>query len=191
MKKTIILLSAVLIVVAIVFLFFGESEESKEENLTDVVATTVAVNEVVNILKECNTLGDVAECFNMKSVSTGPPDFTNFCTDYWAYSKTESGEEVAYSTCVETMTDMATFIANNSDKVAAEKVGITGDALIFEAYFKRHKGEICFSDEGYIYISLGDVTKVFEIGTEEYEKYFKIFRSTTCVWTPEHPVTMG
>lgn len=189
MKKTIIFLCVVLIVVAIAFLVFGGNEELKDENIT-VVATTVAVNEVVNILKECNSLGDVAECFNMKSVSTGP-DFTNFCTDYWAYSKTESGEEITYSTCVETMTDMATFIANNSDKVAVEKIGITGDTLTFEAYFKRHKGEICFSDEGYIYISLGDVTKVFEIGTEEYEKYFEKFRRTSCVWTPEHPVTMG
>ncbi len=187
MKKTVIILLALMLtVIGAVFALNPDSEP-----VADMIEqeTTQAPYDLASALKSCKTLGDIvndAGIYSIKNINHKPEIF---CTDYWCRYKEEGKEDIIYSICVQTMTELAEFLTAHSGKSALDRKNETGEKLTFEAYIGRAECEIYFCNDGFLYISCDEITKAFDVGKEAYEDYYDSL--TAVIWTPENPVTMG
>ncbi len=187
MKKTILILLIVVFAVTVaVFALNPDSEPvadiTEEEN-------TQAPYDLVSALQKCESLGDIVNETGISSIKYIDHKPEIFCTDYWCRYKEEGKEDIIYSICVQTMTELAEFLTEHSDKPALDRKSETGEKLTFEARIGRAECEIYFCNDGYLYISCDGITKAFNIGKEAYEDYYDSLIAV--VWTPENPVTLG
>ena len=140
-----------------------------------------------NVLADCQTLSDI---INFADITTSyNPD--NFCTSFWAYYKEEDKEDIVYSISIQTMEKLASLIIDNSGAEAEERINNTGEKLTFIAYLNGFDCEIYLCNDGYIYFNSDGITRGFNIGIENYNKYLTQFKLGNVVWTPGNPVTMG
>lgn len=137
------------------------------------------------ILDNCQTLADIIDFADISENYN--PD--NFCTSFRAYYKEENKEYITYSLGInEKLIDL---ILENRDVKAEWRTGNTGERLTFDAYLKRYYCEIYLCNDGYLYFYDGGLTRAFNIGVEEYERFCNAFKLSSIVWTPENPVTVG
>lgn len=137
------------------------------------------------ILDDCQTLADIIDFADISENYN--PD--NFCTSFRAYYKEENKEYITYSLGInEKLIDL---ILENRDVKAEWRTGNTGERLTFDAYLKRYYCEIYLCNDGYLYLRSGGLTRAFNIGVENYEKFLNDFKQSSVVWTPENPVTVG
>lgn len=115
----------------------------------------------------------------------------NFCTEFQAYYKEDGKEDIIYSISIDTMKKLASLIINNRDAKAEYHYTNTGERLTFNAYLKHYLCEIYLCNDGYLYFCGDLLTRSFNIGVENYEKFLNDFKQSSVVWTPENPVTMG
>lgn len=156
-----------------------------------VTTTLPAQNSAVD-LKDCDTLGEFAEQMKTESGGSNGYDPDVFCTSYRAYYKQDGKEDIVYSICIETMESLRKLLVSNSDKQAVIRKSETGEKLLFDAYINSQKYNIYLCNDGWLYISDNDSNeRVFEIGIDAYNEFMREFYGSSCVWTPEHPVTMG
>jgi len=113
----------------------------------------------------------------------------NFCTEFRAYYTQDGKEDITYSISIQTMEELASLIINNREVKSEERTSNTGEKLTFNAYLKEYPCEIHLCNDGYLYFCADGLTRAFNIGVENYEKFINTF--THVIWTPENPVTMG
>lgn len=142
-----------------------------------------------NVLTDCKTLTDIISFAGIDITADHNPD--NFCTSYWVYYKEDGKEDIIYSICVQDMEKLAELMVNNRNAKAEYRTSNTGEKLTFDAYLKRQNCKIYLCNDGYLYFSSEGLTRAFNIGVENYEKFFNSFIYAHYVWTPENPVTMG
>ncbi len=187
MKKVIlILLIAVLIVSAAAF--FINSDGKPVADITE-AEITQAPYDLAAALQKCGTLGEIVEETGISSIKNIDHQPEIFCTDYWCHYKAEGKEDIIYSLCVQTMTELAEFLTAHSDKAALDRKSETGEKLTFKAYIRRTECEIYFCNDGWLYICCDGITKAFDIGVKAYENYYDNLLAV--IWTPENPVTLG
>lgn len=139
----------------------------------------------LDVLDNCETLADIIDFADI-SESYNPD---NFCTSFRAYYKEENKEYITYSIGINEK--LATLLLENRDVKAEWRTGNTGERLSFDAYLKRYYCEIYLCNDGYLYLRSDGLTRAFNIGVENYEKFYNAFKLSSVVWTPENPVTVG
>lgn len=139
----------------------------------------------LDVLDNCETLADIIDFADI-SESYNPD---NFCTSFRAYYKEENKEYITYSIGINKK--LATLLLENRDVKAEWRTGNTGERLTFDAYLKRYYCEIYLCNDGYLYLRSDGLTRAFDIGVENYEKFYNAFKLSSVVWTPENPVTVG
>ncbi len=189
MKKIILILLAVIFIVASAVFALNPDTVPEKEVLSEEPREAPAPYDLAMALQKCKTLGDIIEETGINSIKNINHKPENFCTDYWCYYKEDGKEDIVYSICVQTMTELAEFLTAHSDKPAIDRKSETGEKLTFEARIGREECEIYFCNDGYLYISCDGITKAFNIGKEAYEDYYD--NLIAVIWTPENPVTMG
>ena len=139
----------------------------------------------LDVLDNCETLADIIDFADISENYN--PD--NFCTSFRAYYKEENKEYITYSIGINEK--LATLLLENRDVKAEWRTGNTGERLTFDAYLKRYYCEIYLCNDGYLYLRSDGLTRAFNIGVENYEKFYNAFKLSSVVWTPENPVTVG
>lgn len=145
--------------------------------------TTVPDYSVLPSALESNkTLGEIADIpgFHLKSTS-------------WVVYEQDGEEDTVYSTGYAFNELFLKLIELNSDKNAIVRTSETGERLQFEPMYYQDEEDIYvyLCNDGYLYITYGTITRAFEIGTDAYNEFMDKFYGVSCVWTPEHPVTIG
>ncbi len=114
-------------------------------------------------------------------------------SSYWVSYEQKDKEAVIYSICVSTVSLIDKLITNNYDKKAEIRQSTTDEAIVFESSLYDIKGIVTtrLCNDGYLYITCKDVTRGYNIGTDAYKKFMDEFESLSCIYTPEHPVTLA
>ncbi len=188
MKKSVLILLIVVLAVTAAAFALNPSGEPVADITEEKAAQ--ASYDLVSALQKCETLGDLVDETKIASVKgSGGHKPEIFCTDFRCYYKAEGKEDVIYSICIATMTDLAELLTEHSDKPALDRKSETGEKLTFKAYIRYTECEIYLCNDGYLYISCDGITKAFNIGKEAYKNYYDSLIAV--IWTPENPVTMG
>lgn len=158
----------------------------------DLTTTTLPTHNPAVDLKDCDTLGEFADLTKTEPCGSIGYDFNVFGTTYRAYYKQDGKEDVIYSTCISTMEILRNLIVSNHDKQAVTRKSETGEKLLFDAYINGQEYNIYLCNDGWLYISdYNSCEKAFEIGIDAYNEFMRDFYGASCVWTPEHPVTLA
>ena len=168
------------------FLYNVKSIEELE--ITPTGEDTQKSNEFESILQKAASLGDIVFWAEMKA---DPRVYENFGTDCWAYYKKDGEKDVEYSTTIDVAGYLNRLIIINSDKPAEQRAGTTGEGLYFDAHFKGIDSEIKLCNDGFLYITCGEVYRGFNIGMEQYKDFMNKFEKSSLEYTPENPVTLA
>ncbi len=189
--KTIISIICVVLSL-IVAVFFSCDKENYEETTIVTESTTVqwlppGYNDASQILEQSATLGEFCE----------NADYKAQCS-YWMSYKQKGKETDIYSIGVSVHNLIDKLISDNYDKKAETRQSTTDEALVFESSVHSLQRVVTtrLCSDGYLYISCkdtqgNDVTRAFNIGTDSYSAFMNEFHKGSCIWTPEHPVTIG
>lgn len=140
-------------------------------------------SDIYNLLVNSETFGDFCNGWHSYSVQSSA----------WATYKEEGKEDIKYSLGVEARNVIRSFVESNADKKAQERESRTGERLCFDTTTGGINAAVdtYLCSDGYLYVSCGSKTVGYNVGTDEYNRFMKDFKGATCVWTPEHPVTIG
>ena len=187
--KSIILWIISLVVLLSSFFSFGFDSFDDLFETTDVSQESTVVEflppgfDLVKILDESETLGDFCDYSMHYSVQSSQ----------WVIYREQGNQDMKYSIGVEGHKLINELIISNYDKKAEDRSSSTDEAFVFESSFNGEEDIIStvFSSDGYLYITCEDVTKGYNIGVDAYNKFMKDFEKCSCLWTPDHPVTIG
>ncbi len=143
-----------------------------DNTLRSVIGTSQTLSDIINF-------ADITNDYKPQS----------FCTEFQAYYKGDGKDDITYSISIKTMEELASLIISNSDAKSEERTGNTDEKLTFNAYLNGSPCEIYLCNDGYLYFNADGLTRAFNIGVENYERFITTF--THIIWTPENPVTMG
>lgn len=144
-------------------------------------------NVLRSVIGQSQTLSDIISYADITMNYTPQ----NFCTEFSAYYKENGKEDIVYSISIGLMEKLASLILENRDAKSEEVTSNTGEKLTFCAFLKRYPCEIYLCNDGYLYFCGDGLTRAFNIGIENYEKFLNDFKQSSVVWTPENPVTCG
>ena len=171
--------------------FFGFDFDLPDETITTTKVTEDTTTEqwlppgldVVKILRECETLGEFCE-YSMYYSVQGSMRVT--------YEQ-QGKKDTIYSLGLAARTLINELVENNADKKAENRKSKTGEALQFDSTFNGKKDIVhtCVCSDGYLYVTCDGVTRGFNLGIDAYNEFMREFKNSTCIWTPDHPVTMG
>lgn len=188
MKKILIALCIVVVAVAVVAVVLNNTLFSSEPS------TTVSSDETT-------THNYMPPGFNASSVLEHGASLGEFCenadfsaqSSYWMSYEQKGKEAVIYSISVSARNLIDKLITDNYDKKSEIRQSTTDEALVFESSLYGIKGIVIthLCNDGYLYITCGEVTRGFNIGTDVYNEFMEEFSGGSCIYTPEHPVTLG
>ncbi len=190
MKAIISIICVVLSLIAAVFFLY---DKQNIEETTIVTESTTEQHlpsgfDLKSILQESETLGEFCEASLYYDVQYS----------YWVTYEQHNKEDTVYSLGVAAAELIFELVENNADKKAETRQSETGEALKFDSRFKGEKDIIStyLCNDGYLYITYketqgNDITRAFNIGVDSYNDFMNEFNKFTCIWTPEHPVTVG
>ena len=187
--KSIILWIISLVVLLSSFFSFGFDSFDDLFETTDVSQESTVVEflppgfDLVKILDESETLGEFCE-YSMYYSVQGSMRVT--------YEQ-QGKEDTIYSLGLAARTLINELVENNADKKAEKRKSKTGEALQFDSTFngKIDIVHTCMCSDGYLYVTCDGVTRGFNLGIDAYNEFMREFKNSTCIWTPDHPVTMG
>lgn len=158
----------------------------KDDDVTETVTTTANYPppgfNASSVLEHSAILGEFCENADFSAQSS-----------YWMSYEQKGKEAVIYSISVSARNFIDKLITDNYDKKAEIRQGATDEALVFESSLYGIKGMVIthLCNDGYLYITCGEVTRGFNIGIDAYNEFMEDFLSGGCVYTPEHPVTVA